>query len=97
MRAQVKITTGFPSAAKTAKRLGVSKRVARDLSLLAERSLATGEFVLSGVGRLVRASRKTQGARNKVAVDAAKTPTRRVVRFHIAKPAKDTISPPKKK
>jgi len=48
MRGQIKLTTGFPSAAKAAKNLGVSKRVARDLSLLAERSLRTGEYVLPG-------------------------------------------------
>ncbi len=53
-RGSVKIATGFPSAAKAAKKLGVSRKVARDLSSLAERSLETGEFVLPGVGRLVR-------------------------------------------
>jgi nucleoid DNA-binding protein len=64
MGSRVKITTGFPSAAKAAKRLGVSKRVARDLSLLADRSLKTGEFVLPGVGRLVRVDRKARIGRN---------------------------------
>jgi len=59
MGGQIKITTGFPSAAKAAKNLGVSKRVARDLSLLAERSLRTGEYVLPGVGQLVRVGRRS--------------------------------------
>jgi hypothetical protein len=54
MSARVKVNTGFPSAARTAKKLGVSKKIANDLSSLAERSLKTGEFVLPGVGRLVR-------------------------------------------
>ena len=60
MRAPVKIATGFPSAARAARNLGVSKKVARDLSLLAERSLRTGEFVLPGVGRLVRVRAKSR-------------------------------------
>jgi hypothetical protein len=54
MRAPIRVATGSPSAAKAAKSLGVSKKVASDLRLLAERSLKTGEFVLPGVGRLVR-------------------------------------------
>ena len=58
MRGQVKVSSGFPSAAKAAKTLGVSKKVAKDLSLLAKRSLETGEFVLPGVGKLVRVQGK---------------------------------------
>lgn len=54
MRNSVNVTSGFPSAEKTARKLGVSKTVARGLSALAERSLKTGEFVLPGVGRLAR-------------------------------------------
>jgi hypothetical protein len=42
MRGLVKLTTGFPSAVKVAKNLGVSKKVARDLSSLAKHSLARG-------------------------------------------------------
>jgi len=58
MQGQVKVTSGFPSAAKTAKTLGVSKKVTRDLAQLAKRSLETGEFILPGVGKLVRAEGK---------------------------------------
>lgn len=74
MRAQIKIRTGFPSAAKAAKNLGVSKRVARDLSLLAERSLRTGEFVLPGVGQLVRVGGRTYIRR---AAKGATAPTKK--------------------
>jgi hypothetical protein len=59
MSVRVKVNTGFPSAARTAKKLGVSKKVASELSSLAERSLKTGEFVLPGVGRLVRVHGKS--------------------------------------
>jgi hypothetical protein len=77
MRGQIKITTGFPSAAKAAKNLGVSKRVARDLSLLAEHSLKTGEFVLPGVGQLVRVGRRTHVRRAAKAVKDAIAPPKK--------------------
>ena len=96
-RGSVRIASGFPSAAKTAKRLGVSKKVARDLSLLAERSLKTGEFVLPGVGRLVRVHVKSSVGRNAASGEAVKVPAKKVVKFRVAKVAKDVIAPPKKK
>ena len=58
MRAAVQIATGLPSASKAAKKLGVSKKVARDLSFLAEHSVQTGEYFLPRVGRLVRVETK---------------------------------------
>ena len=73
MRSPVKISAGFPSAAGAAKTLGVSKRNARRLSLLAERSLRTGEFVLPGVGRLVRVRTAKKSAVFRV-VKISKTP-----------------------
>jgi DNA-binding protein HU-beta len=97
MRAQVKITSGFPSAAKAAKELGVSKKVARNLSLLAKRSLKTGEFVLPGVGRLVHAQGKPRGGRNPMSGEAMKGPTRRVAKFRVVKDTKDAVVLPRKK
>jgi DNA-binding protein HU-beta len=97
MRGRVKLTTGSPSAAKAAKRLGVSKRVARGLSLLADRSLRTGEFVLPGVGRLVRVDRKTRMGRSPATGKAVRIPVKRVVKFRIAKANRDSIVPRKTK
>ena len=74
MRSPVKIAAGFPSAAKAARELGVPKEVARDLSLLAERSLKTGEFVLPGVGRLVR----------------VKTPAKKAAKFRFVRASRHT-------
>jgi hypothetical protein len=88
---QIEITTGFPSAAKAAKKLGVSKKVARDLHLLAERSLKTGEFVLPGVGRLVRVSRKSRQDQS------VKLPATKVVKLRVAKQPGDAIAATKKK
>ena len=95
MRGQIKITTGFPSAAKAAKNLGVSKRVARDLSLLAERSLKTGEFVLPGVGRLVR-GREVHVRRDSATGDAVKVSTKNAARFRAAKALKNASESRKK-
>jgi DNA-binding protein HU-beta len=99
IRGPVRIATGFPSAAKTAKKLGVSKKVARDLSLLAERSLKTGEFVLPGVGRLVRVRVHSMSRvrRNPATGESIKIPATKVVKFRVAKAVKDAVVPPKKK
>jgi hypothetical protein len=88
MSAPVKISTGFPSAAKTAKKLGVSKKVANDLSALAELSLKTGEFVLPGVGRLVRVPGKS-GFVHSISGTATKAPAKKAVKFRASKAAKD--------
>jgi hypothetical protein len=62
MRRPVELTTGFPSAAKAAKRLGVTKREAQKLALLAERSRKSGEFILPTAGRLIlKKSKLTKG------------------------------------
>jgi DNA-binding protein HU-beta len=97
MRSSVMIATGFPSATKAAKKLGVSKKVARDLSLLAEHSIRTGEYVLPGVGRLVRVDRKASMGRNPATGEATKIPAKKVVKFRVVKAVKDAIVPPKKK
>jgi hypothetical protein len=95
MRSPVRLNTGFPSAAKAAKTLGVSKKIARDLSSLAERSLETGEFVLPGVGRLVRAHGKWRVKRNPASGAASKPPAKRRGVLNAQKDT-DTVSRPKK-
>ena len=98
MRGAVKIATGFPSASKAAKKLGVSKKVARDLSFLAEHSVKTGEYVLPRVGRLVRVETKARFSQNPATGEAIKIPAKKkVVKFRVAKAVKDAIVPPKKK
>ncbi len=54
MKRKAKVSAGLPSAAKAARILGVSKKVAEDLSTLAEHSWRTGEYAIPGFGRLVR-------------------------------------------
>ena len=74
VRNKIIIRTEFPSASKVAKDLGVSKKVARDLSVLAKRSLETGEYALPGVRPLVtnrRAHKVAKPQAGRTAADAA--------------------------
>ena len=56
-----------------------------------------GVFVLPGIGRLVRVDRKARMGRNPATGAAIKIPAKKVVKFRVAKAAKDAIVPPKKK
>lgn len=56
-----------------------------------------GVFVLPGIGRLVRVDRKARLGRNPSTGESIKIPAKKVVKFRIAKAAKDAIVPPKVK
>jgi DNA-binding protein HU-beta len=56
-----------------------------------------GVFVLPGIGRLVRVDRKARIGRNPATGETIKIPAKKVVKFRVAKAAKDAIVPPKKK
>jgi DNA-binding protein HU-beta len=55
-----------------------------------------GVFVLPGIGRLVRVDRKARMGRNPATGESIKIPAKQVVKFRVAKAAKDAIVPPKK-
>jgi DNA-binding protein HU-beta len=55
-----------------------------------------GLFVLPGIGRLVRVDRKARVGRNPATGESIKIPAKKVVKFRVAKAAKDAIVPPKK-
>jgi DNA-binding protein HU-beta len=55
-----------------------------------------GVFVLPGIGRLVRVDRKARMGRNPATGEAIKIPAKKVVKFRVAKAAKDAIVPKKK-
>jgi len=55
-----------------------------------------GMFVLPGIGRLVRSDRKARTGRNPSTGETIKIPAKKVVKFRVAKAAKDAIVPPKK-
>jgi DNA-binding protein HU-beta len=52
-----------------------------------------GVFVIPGIGRMVKANRKAREGRNPMTGEAIHIPAKTVVRFRMAKAAKDSISP----
>ena len=56
-----------------------------------------GVFVLPGIGRLVRVDRKARLGRNPATGEAIKIAAKVVVKFRVAKAAKDAIAPIKAK
>jgi DNA-binding protein HU-beta len=77
-----------------------NKQVSGFLDLLAETAVKetkkNGVFVIPGIGRLVKAERKARVGRNPQTGQAIKIKAKTVVKFRVAKAAKDTIAPPKK-
>ena len=78
----------------------VNKKVAKNLlDILAQTAVAevkkNGVFVVPGIGRLVRVDRKARMGRNPATGAAIKIAAKKVVKFRVAKAAKDAIVPPK--
>jgi DNA-binding protein HU-beta len=77
-----------------------NKQTAAFLELLAETAVKetkkSGEFTIPGIGKLVKAERKARIGRNPQTGEAIKIKAKTVVKFRVAKVAKDTIAPVKK-
>ena len=73
---------------------GMTKRAVNqfleDVARLAYRE-AKNSFTISGIGKLVLVNRKARMGRNPQTGEPIKIPARRVVRFRVAKAAKDGI------
>src|SRR5471030_1055609 len=79
----------------------LTKKVAKNLlDTLAQTAVTevkkNGLFVLPGIGRLVRVDRKARMGRNPATGETIKIAAKKVVKFRVAKAAKDAIVPPKK-
>ncbi len=76
-----------------------NKQIAAIFDSLAEVAVKetkkNGVFVLPGVGRLVKSNRKARMGRNPQTGEAIKIPAKTVVKFRVAKAAKDAIAPKK--
>jgi len=57
---------------------------------------AKNGFTLPGLGKLVLVNRKARVGRNPATGETIKIPAKKVVKFRVAKAAKDAIVPPKK-
>jgi DNA-binding protein HU-beta len=55
----------------------------------------TGQFVIPGIGKLVKAHRKARMGRNPQTGAAIKIPAKTVVKFRVAKACKDAVVPKK--
>ncbi|GKS59847.1 transcriptional regulator [Nitrospira sp.] len=73
---------------------GITKKTAvqllDDLAALAYKE-AKNAFVVPGIGKLVLANRKARMGRNPQTGEPIKIPAKRVVKFRVAKMAKDAI------
>jgi DNA-binding protein HU-beta len=77
-----------------------NKQAAAFLDLLAETAVKetkkSGMFTIPGLGKLVKAERKARMGRNPQTGEAIKIKAKTVVKFRVAKAAKDAIAPVKK-
>ena len=84
-----------------AERLAVSpKQIAGFFALMGEMAVAetesNGEFTIPGIGKLVKAQRQARTGRNPATGETINIAAKTTVKFRIAKPIKDSISPPAK-
>ncbi|MBZ5554638.1 MAG: HU family DNA-binding protein [Acidobacteriia bacterium] len=85
-----------------AKASGVNNKSAKvmldSLASIAIREVKrSGQFVIPGLGKLVKVSRKARMGRNPATGEAIKIPAKQVVKFRVAKAARDSVLPSKKK
>jgi len=85
-----------------AEKCELSNKVSRQLvETLGETALhevkKNGIFVIPGLGRLVRVDRKARIGRNPATGETINIPAKKVVRFRVAKAAKEAILPTKAK
>ncbi|HKW85866.1 MAG TPA: HU family DNA-binding protein [Nitrospiraceae bacterium] len=75
-------------------KVGITKKTAvqilDDLTAIAYKE-AKNTFTIPGIGKLVLANRKARMGRNPQTGEAIKIPAKRVVKFRVAKAAKDAI------
>lgn len=100
--AGAKAMTKSQLAAHFAEKFSLSKKTANEIldeiaTVAVAQTKKTGQFVLPGIGKLVKASRKARKGRNPATGETIKIPAKTVVKFRVAKAAKDAVVPPKKK
>ncbi len=101
MAAAAKPMTKGQLAAHLATKFGVSKKAGGEIldelaTLATTQTKKVGQFVLPGIGKLVKAQRKARKGRNPATGAEIKIPAKTVVKFRVAKAAKDAVVPPKK-
>lgn len=91
--------TKSQTAAKLADATGLTKKQVNSffesLSALAYKE-AKNQFVIPGIGKLVLVQRKARQGRNPATGETIQIPAKKVVKFRVAKAAKDAILGKKK-
>ena len=89
-----KVMTKTQLAARIAEKAGITKKLAtdilEDIATIAYKE-AKNSFTLPGLGKLVLVQRKARMGRNPQTGEAIKIPAKKVVKFRVAKAAKDAI------
>lgn len=89
-----KALTKSQIAAALAEKAEISKKqavtVLEEIAALAYKQ-AKNSFTLPGIGKLVLVNRKARMGRNPATGEAIKIPAKKVVKFRVAKAAKDAI------
>jgi DNA-binding protein HU-beta len=96
-----KVMTKTQVVAHLAEKIELPKKTVASLlealvALATKEAKATGQFVVPGLGKAVKAARKARMGRNPQTGAGIKIPAKTVVRFRLAKAFKDAIVPPKK-
>jgi DNA-binding protein HU-beta len=88
--------------AHLAEKAGIPKKTAASVleelvTLATKEAKKSGQFVVPGLGKAVKANRKARTGRNPQTGEAIQIPAKTVVKFRLAKAFKDAVAPPKKK
>ena len=84
-----------------AKKLDLSKATSKAIldelgDLAAKKTKTIGEFMIPGVGKLVKQKRKARIGRNPATGETIKIPAKTAIKMRLAKAFKDAVNPPKK-
>jgi DNA-binding protein HU-beta len=96
-----KVMTKSQLISLLAEKSGVTKTVANQVMEYLAATAVTetkknGQFVIPGLGKLVKSQRKARMGRNPQTGATIKIPAKTVVKFRVAKACKDAVVPPKK-
>ena len=86
---------------KLAEQTDLNKKVAKQFlanlaALAVKETKKNGQFTIPGIGKLVKSHRKARMGRNPATGEQIRIKARTVVKFRVAKAAKDAVVPPKK-
>ena len=95
-----KVMTKAQLVSRIADKVDLTKAMANEvLDLFAKTAIAetkkNGQFVIPGIGKLVKSKRKARMGRNPQTGEAIKIPAKTVVKFRVAKACKDAVAPGK--